>query len=657
MNTEEQYAHKPEKLMQRVCLALVLVNMAVYLMLLIRGVNWLDPRPDDLIRWGGNFAPLTLTDEPWRLFSSMFLHAGIWHLAVNMYMLFILGALVEKQYGSVRFTVIYLLSGLGGGLLSAFWHGYHKVNAINLMGGSFTQVLKPIVSVGASGALMGLAGACLVARLAEDRHYNDSEKDAEFKAVGQVILLNLAMGFMMKGIDQACHIGGLLTGTVTGLLLMWSSRSSAKSRHLYPVLLACAGMAASIGIASKGANDGLIELRDQVFAEREAELKEAGEAERKAEAKKNEELARLAHEAELKKLPPPVEEHIARGTQIAVGNDPIDMAESPDGKRLYVTNNTDNTVSILDLESKTLSRIIDGGKFPSGDGCLDNICRGQGAYGIAISPDERYAYVTSMRKDALAVIDLEHGKVTNTVKLGRFPRDIRLSQDGKRAYIANGVDDTISFISFKGDEVAVETLPIPGEGSAAYQAFGRSLALLLSNDNKQLYVISGGNGMAIFDAVTRDPRERIALAGGLDTVTQARKEQALWLSGRSAIVMMDPGSLKPRRGYRSCYGEIEPRSFAISADGSLFAFADRSDNKIHVIKVASGRTVGIYPAGSNPVRTAFSRDGKSMYVLNAGDRTVSILDRSKSLDVKSAVQNTGEPLCPLDDIDNAFQQL
>ncbi|MBC7685510.1 MAG: rhomboid family intramembrane serine protease [Bdellovibrionales bacterium] len=165
----------------------------------LQGVNPLSPESKDVIRWGGNLAPLTLTGEPWRLLASMFLHIGLLHLAANSYMLVVLGRIVEREFGSVRFALIYLLSGLFGSLASVrFSTGIH-------------------ISAGASGALMGIAGACLAH--AAIAFWRDEESDS-VRLTGpliQTIVLNLVLGASMSGIDNVCHIGGLLAGAVIGL--------------------------------------------------------------------------------------------------------------------------------------------------------------------------------------------------------------------------------------------------------------------------------------------------------------------------------------------------------------------------------------------------------------------------------------------------------
>jgi membrane associated rhomboid family serine protease len=90
------------------------------------------------ILWGGaNFNPLTLNGEPWRLVTSMFLHFGILHLAVNMYGLYSLGIGLEPAVGTPRFLLVYLLCGLASGIASLVFNVY-------------------VISAGASGAIFGI---------------------------------------------------------------------------------------------------------------------------------------------------------------------------------------------------------------------------------------------------------------------------------------------------------------------------------------------------------------------------------------------------------------------------------------------------------------------------------------------------------------------
>lgn len=207
---------------------LIAINILLFLFELTQGVSALKPATVDMIGWGANVAALTLTGDAWRLFSSMFLHIGLIHIAFNMYMLFVFGPLVEDRFGSARFALIYLWSGLFGSLVSAVWHA------------SQGQI---VVAAGASGALMGISGAYvghwLVSKARDAVH-----EELNMKPLAQTIGLNLVLGFINPGVDNACHVGGLISGVVLGIAFALGSFERSK--------LKSAAASALISLASVG---------------------------------------------------------------------------------------------------------------------------------------------------------------------------------------------------------------------------------------------------------------------------------------------------------------------------------------------------------------------------------------------------------------------
>ena len=134
-----------------------------------------------------------------RLLWAMFLHAGIEHIFNNMVLLFFLGAMIEKVTGHVTFLVLYFLSGIGGNLCSLL---------VKLLQMDYSA------SVGASGAIFGLDGVLLAWNLLD----RQSMPDVTPKRVILMIALSLYSGFTAQNIDNAAHVGGLVTGFLAGLL-------------------------------------------------------------------------------------------------------------------------------------------------------------------------------------------------------------------------------------------------------------------------------------------------------------------------------------------------------------------------------------------------------------------------------------------------------
>ena len=145
-------------------------------------------------------AAVLLRREYGRIIYSMFLHAGIDHLFNNMVILFFLGAMIEKVTGHIQLLLIYLLSGIGANICSLL----HKVMTMDSM-----------ASVGASGAIFGLDGV-LLAWILLDRQ---AMPDVTPRRVLLMIVLSLYSGFTAHNIDNAAHVGGLLTGFAAGALL------------------------------------------------------------------------------------------------------------------------------------------------------------------------------------------------------------------------------------------------------------------------------------------------------------------------------------------------------------------------------------------------------------------------------------------------------
>ncbi len=136
-----------------------------------------------------------------RLLASMFLHIGLIHLLFNSYALYVVGQDVERLYGSARFLVIYLLSGLGGSLASF-------VLSTDING----------ISAGASGAIFGLFGAS-IAYFYLHREAFGPRGQAQLRSLLMLAGINLILGFTIPGINNLAHLGGLVFGLALGWLL------------------------------------------------------------------------------------------------------------------------------------------------------------------------------------------------------------------------------------------------------------------------------------------------------------------------------------------------------------------------------------------------------------------------------------------------------
>lgn len=183
---------------------LIIACIIVFISMYIIGAGSEDA--NTLIMFGANVKYLVQNGEIWRLFTSMFLHVGILHLIVNMYALNVIGRELEGIMGKLKFTLIYLGSGIVGSL--------------------FSVVLNDSISAGASGAIFGLMGSLLYFGY----HYRLYLGSVLKTQIIPVIILNLLIGFLSTGIDNFAHIGGLIGGYLLTMALGIPGKSNKKDQ-------------------------------------------------------------------------------------------------------------------------------------------------------------------------------------------------------------------------------------------------------------------------------------------------------------------------------------------------------------------------------------------------------------------------------------------
>ena len=171
---------------------LIAIMLIVFVLMEIAGGS---TNTATLINFGAKVNWLILQGEWWRLLTPMFIHIGIFHLAMNTLSLYYLGMMVERIYGNVRFLFIYMIAGFFGTLASLLF--------------------STNISAGASGAIFGCLGALL--------YFGTSHPKLFKRTMGTniifVIIINLVFGFSVPGIDNAGHIGGLVGGFLAAAIV------------------------------------------------------------------------------------------------------------------------------------------------------------------------------------------------------------------------------------------------------------------------------------------------------------------------------------------------------------------------------------------------------------------------------------------------------
>ncbi|KAG8092322.1 hypothetical protein GUJ93_ZPchr0012g21004 [Zizania palustris] len=150
--------------------------------------------------------------QGWRLVTCIWLHAGVVHLVANMLSLVLIGLRLEQQFGYMRIGIIYLVSGVGGSVLSSLF-------------------IRNSISVGASGALFGLLGAMLSELFTNWTIYTN--KAAALATLLIIIAINLAIG-ILPHVDNFAHIGGFLTGFLLGFVFLMRPHYGWMQRYVLP---------------------------------------------------------------------------------------------------------------------------------------------------------------------------------------------------------------------------------------------------------------------------------------------------------------------------------------------------------------------------------------------------------------------------------------
>lgn len=195
---------KKELSKEPVTAVLLLLNIIIFLVTDFAGGT---DNTIHMLECGAAYPPFILENgEYYRLFTCMFLHFGIEHLANNMLVLFVLGQRLEPVVGKIRFLLIYFLGGIGGNLISLVF---------DIKGGNYA------VSAGASGAVFAVMGAMIWVVIRNRGRL----QDISTRQMLVMAAFSLYFGFASSGVDNAAHVGGMICGILLAVVL-YHPRSS-----------------------------------------------------------------------------------------------------------------------------------------------------------------------------------------------------------------------------------------------------------------------------------------------------------------------------------------------------------------------------------------------------------------------------------------------
>jgi rhomboid protease GluP len=229
------------------------INVLVFILMAVTGVGIFSPSSEGLIRWGANYNYFTQSGEGWRLLTSVFVHIGIIHLLFNMYALFNIGAYLEPLLGRIRYAAVYLATGIFSSLTSLWWHS------------------DRLLSAGASGAIFGLYGFFLA--LLTTKLIPAKTRAELLRSIGVFVVFNLFYG-MKQGVDNAAHVGGLVSGFIFGYAMLPFLKDGRRGNLLPPVAFMALALAASFWYLSTHHYDSRVymQLEERIWKHEEKAL-------------------------------------------------------------------------------------------------------------------------------------------------------------------------------------------------------------------------------------------------------------------------------------------------------------------------------------------------------------------------------------------------
>lgn len=218
----EKYYRKDNYLTTKI---LIGINCLVFALMVVssNGSALVYAGRDVVVRWGATSPSLALNEEPWRLLTSAFVHVGVLHLLVNMFVLWDVGRYIERLGGTIRFLTIYIFCAIGASLFSLLAHPYQ-------------------VSAGASGAVLGLWGAFLSFFINNQSTLPKRLVISTMRFVPVFVFIAVVTGTFIPDVDNAAHAGGFIVGAFCGIFLLRPASRPVPIAVTVSSLLAVAGL-------------------------------------------------------------------------------------------------------------------------------------------------------------------------------------------------------------------------------------------------------------------------------------------------------------------------------------------------------------------------------------------------------------------------------
>jgi YVTN family beta-propeller protein len=288
-------------------------------------------------------------------------------------------------------------------------------------------------------------------------------------------------------------------------------------------------------------------------------------------------------------------------------------SESPapkEARTVYVVNEDDNTVSVIEGITNSVIATIPVGKWP---------------HYIAIDQSGQYAYVTNGESNSVTVLDTTNNRVVSTIEgVGRDPQQIVIHPTGKFAYVPNYDTANVHVVDLVRKRIAT-TIPV-GENPQS---------IAISSDGERVYVVNLHSPQAmVIDTATNKVVAKFTTGEGACGIAISPDSQRLYLGGHGTGMWMGKGEMNrdirviDARTFAQLFQircGIMPIAVKFSRDGKQVYVVSHGSGELHIIDTATNKTTSV-KVGRDCRDVASSKDGKWVYVSNRGDNTVSVVD-------------------------------
>ncbi len=278
----------------------------------------------------------------------------------------------------------------------------------------------------------------------------------------------------------------------------------------------------------------------------------------------------------------------------------VSAAESP-GSYAYIANQWDNSVSVIDLATNTVTAAIPVGAIP---------------FGVAVNPAGTKVYVVNNADKTVSVIDTATNTVTATIPVGLNPWGVAVNPSGTRVYVTNQDSNTVSVIDAATNTVTA-TIPV---GSTPYY-------VTVNPSGTKIYVYNNGNlTVSVIDAATNTVTATINSnfpTGPVANPSDAR----IYVPNYQSVSVIDDAT---NTVTAIIPVGLNPQGIAVNPSGTRVYVVNRDDNSVSVIDAATNKVIATIPVGSYPIGAAVNPSGTNIYVTNFKSNTISVIDAASN---------------------------